>query len=286
MTDQSPGKPVRRLMPVLKTDYDRLWDELGGPADVGITMKSPRSTLGSYCREYPSVRILPVLLRFQPDKASARKHWPWAAFAIGQYTFEQKERKTYADEPSAKQVKALLSNIVELSQNLRSEIYRLQTIANRLEDQSAPLRRAHLCWLDTLVSQAVAGHLTAEVNDNPLYQLGVDSEKKTFLNRLVGIATAAEMAGSRLDPALLDRERGKSILGLPNFVSRCSAIWRSLTKRRPSVNKVTRLDTGTDDTGTDPDFVIFIQELAKVGAALAPSRDQVAGTLRRRRSGN
>jgi hypothetical protein len=59
-----------------------------------------------------------------------------------------------------------------------------------------------------------------------------------------------------------------------------------MTNRKPSFNKVTRFDTGTDDTGTDPDFVIFIQDLAKVGAAHAPSRHQVAGTLRRRRSGN
>jgi hypothetical protein len=36
MADQNPGKPIQRLMPVIKTEYDRLWDELGGPADVGI----------------------------------------------------------------------------------------------------------------------------------------------------------------------------------------------------------------------------------------------------------
>jgi hypothetical protein len=35
-------------------------------------------TLAGYCREHPCVRVLPVLMRFQPDKSCARKHWPWA----------------------------------------------------------------------------------------------------------------------------------------------------------------------------------------------------------------
>src|ERR1700733_14023849 len=67
----------RGFFPTLKTDYDRLCDDLGGPADIGVSIPYPGATLGGYCREHPCVRVLPVLARFQPDESRARKHWPW-----------------------------------------------------------------------------------------------------------------------------------------------------------------------------------------------------------------
>jgi hypothetical protein len=121
-----------------------------------------------------------------------------------------------------------------------------------------------------------------DVNESGEALLIIDWEKQAFLNRLVDVESAAKVAIDRLENALLTRERGQSARGLSNFVFRCGAIWTSLTGRKPSANKVTR----SDRSGADPDFVIFVQELAKVEKATAPSRDQVAVSLRRTRTCN
>ena len=270
-------RPVQLLMPIIKTEYQRLCYELGGPADVGIAIKSPKTSLAPYCRDYGSRRILPVLVKFQPDQSRAHRHWPWAAFAISHYVFEQKERSQYADEPTPKEIEALLGQIAQASRTLSSELCRLEALSNRLDDQATPLRRAHMRWLDGLISQAAAGHLANDVNESGDHLIIVDSAKRAFLNRLVDVESAAKMAMKRLDKELLERERGQSVSGLPNFVFRCGAIWTSLTSRKPSANKVAR----RSNAGTDPDFVVFVQELAKLGDAPAPSRDQVASSLRK-----
>jgi hypothetical protein len=283
MIDQEPSKssdvqrPARGLMPIIKTEYERMCDELGGPADIGIALKWPKASLAPYCRDYGSRRVLPVLVKFQADQSCARRHWPWAAFAISHYAFEQKERSQYADEPAPKEVEALLAQIAQASRTLHSELLRLDALASRLDDRTAPLRRAHIRWLDGLVSQAAAGHLANDLNDSEGHLLIVDFAKQAFLDRLVDVESAAKMAMGRLDKALLERERGQTAAGLPNFVFRCSAIWKSLTGRKPSANKVTR----RDGPGNDPDFVVFVQEFAKLGVAPAPSREQVASSLRK-----
>jgi hypothetical protein len=256
MTNPTPSKPIhtgsltRRLMPTIKSEYERLCDELGGPADFGAPIKWPQATLGAYCREYNSNTILPVLLKFQPDKSSARRHWPWAAFAISHYVFEQKKQNKYTDEPSPKKVEALLSQIAHAARELNSGLCRLEALSHRLGDPSAPLRRAHIRWLNALVSQAAAGFPTDDVNESGEFLLVLDAEKEDFLNRLGEVETGAELARSSVDGALLGRERGQSAPGLSTFVFRCCPIWRSLTRRKPSANKVTR----RSGEGEDPDF--------------------------------
>jgi hypothetical protein len=43
MINQNHGKPIqtgglaRRLMPTIKSEYERFWDELGGPANIGVS---------------------------------------------------------------------------------------------------------------------------------------------------------------------------------------------------------------------------------------------------------
>jgi hypothetical protein len=111
MTNQTPSQPIhtgsltRRLMPNIKSEYERLWDELGGPADIGAPIKWPWPTLGAYCGKYNSNTIVPVLLKFEPDKSSARRHWPWAAFAISHYVFEQKQQDKYAENRAPRKSK-------------------------------------------------------------------------------------------------------------------------------------------------------------------------------------
>jgi hypothetical protein len=262
-----------RPMPRIRTEYDRLCEDLGGPANIGVAGISEKD-LASYCATYPSQRVLPVLTQYQPDETSARKHWPWAAFAIGQYDYETKEREQYSDEPTPEEVSELLSKIKKSARDLNSGLCRLQDLSYRLADPTAPDRRGHFGWLDAFVSRAAAGLLLDDVSDEQLLLL-VDAEKMAFLKRLVDVEVASKRASERLDRALLERERGQSNAALSNFVFRCSAVWRSLTGRKPSANKVSRHD------GEDPDFVVFLQQLARIVHTHEPTRNQVAQCLRK-----
>jgi hypothetical protein len=253
----------------MRTEYERLCDELDGPADIGLT--DAGTTLGVYCREYPSYRIQPVLLQFHRDERWALKHWPWAAFAISQYLYETEERKKYTNEPTPQEIMELLSQVERSTHDLASALCQLQSLASRLTDPTSPYRRAHLAWLDALITQAVAGWLSTDVEEHSGSALKNYSAKMTFLKRLAGIEVVAKQARKRVDRKLLERERGQSNPALPNFVRRGGMIWRSLTGRKPSANKV---------AGRDPDFVLFMQELARIGAGRAPSREQVATSLR------
>lgn len=126
------------------------------------------------------------------------------------------------------------------------------------------------------VSQAAAGRIAKEVNDSPEELVLALTGKMELIKRLAEIEATAQSAKPRTDRKLLTRERGQSEPALPRFVSHCAVIWKSLTGREPSANKVTRRD-GTED----PDFVIFVQKLAKIGGAPVPSRRQVATSIRK-----
>jgi hypothetical protein len=279
MTDEDREKktgsrnPTPRLPPRIRTEYDRLCEDLGGPADIGEVGIS-KYDLASYCGTYPTQRVLPVLIQYAPDETLARKHWPWVAFAIGQYDFETKELTTYSVEPTPEEVEDLLSQIEKSSRDLNSVLCRLQVLSDRLRDPTAPHRRGHLGWLDAYISQAAAGLLSDDVNESEQHLLVVESAKMAFLQRLVDVEVAAKVASQRLDRTLLERERGQSNPALLQFVLTCSAVWRSLTGRKPSANKVSR------DGREDPDFVVFLQRLARIGRTYEPTRNQVARCLR------
>jgi hypothetical protein len=276
MIDEDRGKKTgpraTRPIPVIKTEYDRLCEDHGGPADIGVVGIS-KEDLASYCQTYPMQRVLPALIQYTPDEPLARKHWPWAAFAIGQYDFETKELTTYSDEPTPKEVEDLLSQIEKSSRDLNSRLCRLQGLSNRLRNPIAPHRRGHLGWLDAYISQAAAGLLSDDVNESEQHLLAVELAKMAFLYRLVDVEVAAKLASQRLNRTLLERERGQSNPALLQFVFRCSAVWRSLTGRKPSANKVSR------DGRKDPDFVFFLQRLARIGCTHEPTRNQVARCL-------
>jgi hypothetical protein len=233
-----------------------------------------RNDLERYCNEYPPSRIQPLLLRFQHDESSARRHWPWAAVAISLYIFEKREHEKYIDELKPEEVIELLSQIKQSAHDLQSALCSLQTFANRLTDPNAPLRRPHLAWLDAFITQAAAGRISSEINDNS-EQMSIDFFRKmTLLKRLAEIEAAAITAAKRIDSTLLKRKRGQSDPALPRFVSRCSTIWKSLTGRKPSAQKV------HNRRGCDPDFAIFVQELEQIGQASPPSRNQIATSLK------
>jgi hypothetical protein len=265
--------PTPRLPPRIRTEYDRLCEDLGGPADIGVEIGPAGVGLAPYCSEYPSSRVLPVLLQFQQDDTLARRHWPWAAFAISHYKYDTNEWAKYSDEPTPKEIGDLLSAIEKSARGLHSGLYRLRLLSDRQRDPTSPYRRGHLRWLDAVISQAAAGLSLDDVSEQHL--LFVDSAKAAFLERLMQIASTVKDTSQRLDRTLLERERGQSNPALLNFVFLGGAIWRSLTGgRKPSANKVHR------DHCEDPDFVIFLQQLARIRSLHEPTRKQVAQCLR------
>ena len=209
---QEPPPPSFISLSSIKSEYRRLCDELGGPIE-GLGPDVPRSTFERCCSEYSSDRILPVLLQFKDDKDYARRHWPHAAFALNQYVFEIKERNSYADdEPTPQQVADLLKQIARSASSLMADLCRLQTLAERLNDLTAPDRRGHLGWLDAFVSQAAAGLVSNEVNEEAGHLNIVVSDKLAFLERLAEVQAAAETAATRyVDNTLLTEKKVRQI---------------------------------------------------------------------------
>lgn len=259
-----------------KSEFQKFCGELGGPADIGINLD--KTYLEQCCRDYSTRRVLPVLLRFQKkkDDVSACRHWPWAAAAITQYVFETKKRQTYGKEPTANEVSELILAVADSAHGLGSALYRLQDLANRLRDLTDN-RRGHLAWLDAYLAQALAGRMSNELKEDGVEELENDFSKAAFLKQLGHIELGAKEAAKRVDPQLLERERGQTNPALPNFVWRCAKIWTSLTGRKPSANKVEK--SGNDST--TPDFVLFIQELATLAGGPVPTLKQVGTALRK-----
>jgi hypothetical protein len=219
--------------------------------------------------------VLPILRRFTDDEISARRHWPWTAFAIDQYTFEIKERAKYKDELKPKEIRDLLAQIKRAAHDLISALATLQNRAFRLGEHSAPLLRGHLKWLNYFISQVLAGQISNEVAQD---FLTVDLQKLDFIKRLALVEAAATVASKRVNKDLLKRRRGQSNPALRNFVWRSGKIWTSLTGRKPSTRRIERKDSD------DPKFVLFVKELAKFRNAAEPSRKEIEIALRNLRA--
>jgi hypothetical protein len=268
MDDQKPN------FPSFKTEYDRLCEDLGGPADLGRS--GFENHLRRACGACPLRLILPVLIEFKPDGVDfARRHWPWAALALELFVRDQKERTKHADEPNPKDVEALLLEIAQSARALNAGLNRLQDLSYRVKEPTAPYRRGHLGWLDTFISQGVVGNPSNDVTENPGVLALLQDARSDFAKRLATIEATAIRASERVDRSLLDRERGQRIPGLSDFVFRCGEIWKNLTGRIPSAHKVSRLE-GPED----PDFVVFVGNLAEVGQTPVPTRRQVENSLR------
>jgi hypothetical protein len=268
---ETPKAPTLKDLPPPKSQLDKLYEELGGPADLGSAVD--KNSFRRCCGEYSLVTVLPILRQFAKDETSARRHWPWAAYAINQYKFDIKELAKYRDEPRPKEIRDLVAQIRRASHDLSSALAKLQTLSFRLHDHTSPLRRGHLTWLNYVISQALADKISNEVIGD---FVTIDLKKLEFIKHLAQLEAAAKVAAKRVDRDLLERTAGQPNPALPRFVWRGSEIWKSMTGRRPSTNKVAR-----KSGDSDPDFVIFIQGLAKIGNAPAPSRKEVETALKK-----
>jgi hypothetical protein len=275
---RSAINPTGNSFGSLRTDLDRVYLELGGPAP--LRGRIDRNTFARCCNEFSWRKVEPTLRRFQKDRVIAKRHWPWVAFALGQYRFERKERQQNSVRLEPGEVTSLINDIHRSAKELASSLARLQSYSQRLGDPTAPFEKPHLRYLDQLISQAAAGDLAAEVNKDPKYMLWVFSEKMSFFQRLSGIEAVAGEAATRLvDRDLLKRKKGQADPALYNLVWRGAEIWSSLTGRVPNANRVHRRDSGEE-----PDFVLFIQDLVRLAGGERPSRKVVEISLGNRRT--
>jgi hypothetical protein len=257
------------------TELDKLYED-GGPANLASELPDKRK-FKSACDEYPLQRIAPLLRPFCEEEQAIRRHWPWAAFALSRYLFEIKERNQYIDERSPKEWKELFQAIAKGSQELATNLAEVQAAAHRLADPSARLRRAHIAWFDELFARAAAGRADSTEADDDSQIVMNHFAKQAFLGLLVDIERSAKSAIKSLDPSPLKRKRGQNNPALDHFVWLTARTWDSLTGRRASAQRLNSKDQ------EDPDFVLFVSDLAKLGQAPSPSLREIETSLRNRR---
>ena len=187
------------------------------------------------------------------------------AYVVSQYAFRSGQFEKYGAEPSPVQVRELLDEVQRSARSLSSALGRLQELAARLSDESAPLAGPHLAGMDAVIAQAIAGHLAPDVSEEHL--LIGHLARSEFMRRLANVDAAAEVARKHLDPNLLKRARTSENRSLRTLVGMAKPIWQSLTGRKPSVNKV-----GGERRS---DFATFVQELANIAGGPAPTFKQV-----------
>ena len=257
------------------TELDKLYED-GGPAKLGNEPLDKRK-FKSACDEYPLQRIAPLLRPFCNEERAIRRHWPWTALALSRYLFEIKERNKYSDERSPKEWKELLQAIAKGAQKLATNLAEVEAASHRLADPAAPFRRGHIAWFDELFARAAAGRAdNAEADDDS--QIAINHfAKRAFLRLLVDVERSAESAIKILDPSLLTRTRGQNSPALDHFVWLNARMWKSLTGRRASAQRLNSNDR------EDPDFVLIVSDLAKLGQAPSPTRREIETSLRNRR---
>src|SRR5262249_154243 len=126
----------------LRTDLDRVYLELGGPAPLCGNID--RNTLARCCNEFSWRKVEPPLPRFQKDRDIAKRHWPCVAFALNQYRFERNRLQRRGATPDPTEVIELLNDIRRSAKKLASSLGRLQEYSYSVGDPAAPFRKPHL----------------------------------------------------------------------------------------------------------------------------------------------
>jgi hypothetical protein len=256
------------------SEFDRLCKKFGKPIDLGIPIdRRLMDDFRRYSVKHRPHQVIPILRLFAKghDETTASRHYPWAAFAVGQYAFEIEQfARDKEAELEPKQMLELFERLASLSKELIAELSTCQGMAYRLFDPTSPTRRGHLAWLNAFFGQAIGGHPTADLEN---YEITDDFQIPTLIKYLAHLQGAAMEAPKYFDEKLVARKPGKANPALRNFIDRSSRIWRSMTGRIPSANKV------HTESGENPDFVSFVRELAKVGRLAVPTRRQVETSL-------
>jgi hypothetical protein len=228
---------------------------------------------GVACDRFPYEEVAPLLRPYQTDDRTCRVHWPWVALAAKLYRSEQDERATF-EELKPSEVIALFRRVSANALKLAQDIERLRYHSNQLEDPKKPEARGHLAYLHEFFKQRAFADFEGEFTDDPLVSLATDGMHNRFVWRLEKVGeTADEFAAQHVDQSLLTRSRGQDDPGLPTLVWRLGEIWKSLTGRNASANKVHREEDERSD------FVRFVGSVAVLAESAAPTTAEIAKSL-------
>jgi hypothetical protein len=250
------------------TELDRLYQELGGPAPLSVTI-DPHA-FRRPCEVFCFERVWPAFNYWVTDESVGRRYWPWIAFVASQYRFERREKEKYVDEPKPSEFANLLKKIGRSSEALVHDLGKLRELASRLDDSEAPLRRAHMEWAQEYLSQSLLAG-PQEVNEHPLVSMQAHGAWRHLIRKLVWLSVAAKSVKKRVRPQLLTRPRMQGDRGLGNLVERAALIWAAMTDRPASVNKV---------TSGPPDFVTFVGNVAEMSCGHRPTFDEIDTAFR------
>ena len=261
----------------VRSEFQILCDAHGGPVPL-IAAADPnglQNALEHACSEFFFAKSWDAYRDWEPDKVIAMQHWPWVAFAASQYRFEREQKGQYSDEPTPTEIRNLVRSIAKGALTLGQNLVRLKDLSSRLGDMEAPDRRAHLAWLHEFIAQNILG-IRRDIDDSPEAMAASHFAVLDLYRRLICIEVAAGEADKRIMPELLRRPRMQGDRGLTRLVFRAKLIWKSLTGRTASVNKVTR--AGSADNR--PDFTIFVSNIAKLACNHEPTLDEIETAFR------
>jgi hypothetical protein len=268
---QEPPPPSGISLSSAKTEYQKFCDSTGGPIEIdGFAKIDYRHC----CQDFPKIKFRPIIERWQEDQKTGIRHWPAMAFAANDYRFRQQQFASYGRPPSQSDIRDLLSTIARSARELHTALTKLQGFASQLNDGAVPLAIPHLVWIDQYIAQAAAGVISKELVRDPDAIARIFCERTELLKRIIAVdAAASTVSIDRLDTSLLKRPtKVPENRALRRLVSIAKPIWKSLTGRPPSTNKLSK-KTGEDESL--PDFVRFVRELAEIGGGPIPTFKQV-----------
>jgi hypothetical protein len=266
-------RELPRELPSIKSEYQKFC-ETDGPVELLGFPKKVRA-YRACCRDFPQARIIPIIDRWQKDAAIGRRHWLAMALVVANYKFAREEFDRIGKAPSPAEISQLLSRIAAAAEELTSSLNKLQELSFQISDGSSPKAIGHLRWIDQYLAQAAAGVYLSEVNETPEIIATVQTDRTIFVQRIIGIHAASSLAARKLlDVELLRHRKGGSNPALKKLVTGAARIWESLTNRPASTNKVSNKER------EEPDFVIFVQTLAKVAGGNTPTFKQIATAFR------
>lgn len=265
----SKSKAPPPIHPIL-SDFERLLGE-----EVGVALPAPgeslsvvsESQLAIACDEIPFRRVGDWLQVLGVESLKARSHWPWIARAACYYRYVRKQYASDAGnsdlDMKPSEIRECLTRIERHANGLAEELCRLQAVGLLPRDPRQRWMREHQQGLFQFVAQAAAGIARRDLADD---HLAVLAGYNSFVRSLAYVTVAAKEASERMEDNHLARKAGAQDKGLVGLVRDLKPLWKNMTGRKPSVNKIHRR------SGEEcPDFVIFVQKTAMLVAEDEPS---------------
>ena len=197
---------------------------------------------------------------------------------MDKFAFECRAARSKSADRSPHGLQTLLLTIAKAAGELGIAISELRQSSFQPVDWAFPDHRNHLSWLSTFIEQAAAGRPRSNVEETDQNIAASWLGCSDFVKRLTFVVAAANEATRRVDRTMFKHSLPGYHSPQLKLVWMAAPIWKSLSGRPASANKVVRTD------GSDPDFVQFLAALAAIVKKPAPSRKQVQGMLKKIRA--